>query len=96
MAADTLDPQPSHNGRVKRGDDLLARSSRAPGAAARCGYLVDWVTVKAHRYEAVDDIERDALVREAEACPGLPIATTPADTPQPSRTCRTAGGRRVA
>ncbi|MEU1621507.1 HNH endonuclease family protein [Streptomyces sp. NPDC005722] len=55
-----------------------------PYAAARCGYLVDWVTVKTRWHLAVDDIERDALVREAAACPDLPIVTTPADTPQPS------------
>ncbi|WP_435792378.1 HNH endonuclease family protein [Actinacidiphila glaucinigra] len=55
-----------------------------PHAAARCGYLVDWVTVKTRWHLAVDDIERDALVREAAVCPDLPIVTTPADTPLPS------------
>ncbi|WP_406274880.1 HNH endonuclease family protein [Actinacidiphila glaucinigra] len=74
---------------------VTARSNRAkadrdvaewlpPAAAARCQYLVDWVTVKTRWHLAVDDIERDALVREASACPDVPIVTTPADTPLPN------------
>ncbi|MFJ5221029.1 HNH endonuclease family protein [Streptomyces sp. NPDC088354] len=74
---------------------VTARSNRSKGdqdvaewlppyAAARCEYLVDWVTVKVRWHLAVDDLERDALVRGASACPDVPIATTPADTPVPT------------
>ncbi|MDX2815687.1 hypothetical protein PV410_24480 [Streptomyces sp. PA03-5A] len=67
---------------------MTARSNRSksaewlpPYAAARCRYLVDWVTVKTRWHLAVDEIEREALVREASACPDVPIVSTIADTP---------------
>lgn len=45
-----------------------------PYAAAHCGYITDWVSVKTRWRLTVDDNEKAVLVQKAASCPNVPIA----------------------
>lgn len=64
---------------------MTARSNRSkadqdpstwlpPYAAAQCGYITDWVSVKTRWGLAADGNEKAVLAQKAASCPNVPIA----------------------